>query len=135
TAETPREMFRETAHLMFRETEHLGDIREGASCLERRKTAHDGAMLAAKLVEDEIHDVVFAVVCEINVDVGKFVERHSFLVEEAAEVQAEADRTHVRNLQAVTDQRICSAAACDPFNVTLAAGLQQLPGDEKIILV
>ena len=122
TAEAPREMFREPPHLVFRHAEHLRHVSEGAPRLEGREPAHHGAVLAAVLLEDELHHVVFAVVGEINVDVGQLVESHPLLVEEAPEIEAEADRTHVGNPEAIADQRIRRAAARDPFDAALAAG-------------
>jgi hypothetical protein len=105
------------------------------SALKGRKSAHHGTTLTAVLLKDELHHVVFAVVCEINVNVRKFVEGHPFLVQETPEVKAEPDRTHVGNPQAIADERIRRAAARDPFDTTLAACLEQIPSDEEIILI
>src|SRR5258705_152001 len=57
-------------------------FRESAFCLEGGETADDGTVLAAVFLENEFHNVVFQVVSEINVNVGQFVQRHPFLVQE-----------------------------------------------------
>jgi hypothetical protein len=61
-------------------------------------------VLTAISGEDELHNVVFAIVRKINVNVGKFVESHPFLVEETAEVKAETDRADIRNFEAIANQ-------------------------------
>src|SRR3982074_1465366 len=88
----------------FPHAEPLGHFRERAPRLRGRKSAHDGTMLTAILLKDELHHVVFAVVCEINVNVRKFVWGHPFLVQETPEVKTEANRTHVGNPQTIADE-------------------------------
>ena len=128
-------MLRETADLRFGNAQHLGHVRHGAAGLEGRKPAHHGAMLRSVFFKQQIDHLILAVVGEIHVDVGQFVERHAFLVQETTEVEAETDGAHVGNAQAVTDQAVSGAAAGDPFNAAPVTDLQQIPGDQEQILV
>src|SRR6185369_6175562 len=61
-AESPREPLGEFPDLTFPHAEHFGHFRERAPRLEGRKSAHDGTMLPAILLENELHHVVFEVV-------------------------------------------------------------------------
>src|SRR5437762_2023348 len=128
-------MFRETSHLVFGQSEHLGHVSKCASSLEGGEPTHNRTMFATIFLEDDLHHVVFSVVCKINVDVGEFVESHPLFVEETSEIKAEANRTHVRDFQAIADERIRRAAPRNPFDPAVAACFEQVPGDEKIILI
>ena len=134
-AEAPRKALGELPDLAFPHAEHLGHFRERAPRLEGRKSAHDGAMLPAILLENELHHVVFEVVREINVDVRQFVQRHALLVEEAAKVKIEADRANAADAKAVADETVCRAAARNPLNAAPPAVLKKIPGDKKVFLV
>jgi ABC-type Na+ transport system ATPase subunit NatA len=72
---------------------------------------------------EDTTDFIFAVVCEINVNVGKFVEGHPLLVEEATKIQIETNGTHAADAQAVADERISRAATRNPVDVSLLAFL------------
>src|ERR1700691_4795854 len=72
---------------------------------------------------------------EINVNVGQFVEGHALLVQTAAEVQIEADRTDAANAQAITNETVRCAPPRDPFDTATTTFLQHVPGDEEIIFV
>src|SRR5213078_955583 len=87
------------------------------------------------LREDELHHVVFEVVREINVDVRQFVQRHAFLVEEAPEIQAEANRANTADAEAIANQAVRRAAARDPLDAAPSAILEEIPGDEEVVLV
>ncbi len=128
-------MFGEPAHFAFGHAEHFGHVRKRAAGLKGREAADHGAMLPAVFGEDEVHHVVFAVVREINVNVRQFVERHAFLIQKAAEVEAEADGADVGNAQAIANQRVRRAAACDPFDAMRAAVLQDVPHDQEVFFV
>ena len=134
-AEAPGEMFGEPADLEFGDAEDFGDVADGAAGLEGGEPADDGAMVGAVFIEEQIDDVVFAVVREIDIDIGEFMEGHPFLVEEAAEIKSEADGADVRDAEAITDETVGGAAAGDPFDAMGAAGLEEVPGDEEEILV
>ena len=82
-----------------------------------------------------LHHVVFAVVGKINVNVRQFVQRHAFLVQEAAEIKIKADRAHAADAKAIADQAVRRAAARDPVDAAAPAFLQKIPGDEKVFLV
>ena len=128
-------MVGEFPHFAFRDAKHFGHFRKRAPGLEGRKTADDGAMFAAVFLEDEFHHVVFEVVREINVDVGQFVQRHALFVEEAAEIKVEANRTNAADAQAIANQAVRRAPACDPVDAAPPAFLQKIPGDEEVFLV
>ena len=121
--------------LALRHAEHLGHIGKCAARLKRREAADHGTMLATVFREDDVHDVIFAVVGKINVNVRQLVQRHPLLVEEAPEVETEADRTNIGNSEAITNERIRRTAARDPFNALLPAILQNVPDDQEIFLV
>ena len=92
-------------------------------------------MLPAVFGENQINHVVFAVVRKINVNVRQLVQRHAFLIQKAAEVEAKADGANVGNAEAIANQRVRRAAAGDPFDAVRAAILQDVPHDEKVFLV
>src|SRR5262249_37027080 len=62
-------------------------------------------------------------------------ERHAVLVEEAAEIEIETDRTYAANLEAIASKRIRRTAACDPFDAATPALLKNIPHDEEIFFV
>jgi hypothetical protein len=64
---------------------------------------------------------------KVDVDVGQLVQRHALRVEEAFEIEIEADRTHATDPKAIADQAVRRAAAGDPINVLPAALLQENP--------
>ena len=121
--------------LRLRDAQDLGDLGKRAAGPESGEAAHHGDALAPEALEDEVHDVVFAVVGEIHVDVGQLVERHAVFVQEAAEVEVEADGADAADLQAVAGERIGGAAARDPVDAAAAAFLQDVPHDQEVFLV
>ena len=134
-AEAPRKALGELPDLAFPHPEHLGHFRERAPRLKGRKSAHDGAMLPAILLENELHHVVFEVVREINVDVRQFIQRHAFLVQEPPKIEAEANRANATDAEAVANQAVRRAAARDPLDAAPPAILEEIPGDEEVVLV
>lgn len=110
-----------TTHLMLGETEHLGHLCEGASGLERGEATYDRAMLASIFLKQQRHNIVFAVVREIDVDVRQLVQRNALFVEEAPKVEAEADRADAGDAQTEANERIGGAASRDPLDAALAA--------------
>ena len=134
-AEAPGKMSGEPAHIALGHAQHLRHIRERAAALKRRESAHHGALVATVFGEDQIHHVVFAVVREIYVNVRQFVQRHPFLIQKAAKVEAEANRANVGDAEAITNQRVGGAAARDPFNAVGATFLQEAPHDQEILFV
>src|SRR5262245_12850429 len=97
-------MFCEAADLVLRQTEHLGYISKGTSCLEGRETAHNSTVLTAIFFKDKVDYVFVTVVGKVDVDVGKFVKSHPFLVEKAPEVEAKPEWADIRNPQAIANQ-------------------------------
>jgi hypothetical protein len=77
----------------------------------------------------------FTSCAKIDVDVRQLVQRHAFLVEEAAEIQIETNRTHATDPKAIADQAVRRAAAGDPVNVLPATLLQKIPRDQEVFLV
>src|SRR5262249_10557387 len=119
----------------LRHTENFCHVGKRAARLKRREAANHGAMLATILGENDVNHVVFVVVWKINVNVRQFVQRHAFLIQEAAEVEAETDRAHVGNAEAVANERVRRAATRDPLNAVRAAILQNVPYHQKVFLV
>ena len=66
---------------------------------------------------------------------GSLLQRHAVLVQEAAEVEIEADGANAADVQAIAGERIGRAAARDPFDAAAAAFLQDVPHDQEIFLV
>src|SRR5439155_7997437 len=99
------------------------------------ETADHRGVLRSVLFEDQIDDVIFAVVRKIDVDVRELVECHALLVEEAAEVEIEADGADAADFQAIAGERVGRAAARDPFDAAPAALLENVPHDQKIFFV
>ena len=135
TAEAPRKVLGELPDFPFSHTQNLGYLGKGAPCLERREPTDNRTVPSPILAENEIHHVVFAVVGKINVDVRELVQRHPVLVEEAVEVEVEADGADVADPKAVAHQRIGRAATGDPFDALSAALLKNVPDDEKVVLI
>ena len=52
-----------------------------------------------------------------------------------AKIQVEPNGAHVADAQAIADQRVGGAAARDPIDAALAAGLQYTPDRQEVILV
>ena len=125
----------EPADLEFGNAEDFGNFGKGAAGLEGGEPADHGGLFRAISFEDKIDDVVFAVVGEIDIDVGQFVERHALSIKEAAEVEVEADRADVTDFEAITGKRIGGAAAGDPVDAPAAAFLEDVPHDEEIFFV
>ena len=134
-AKAPREMVREFSDFAFGNAKNLGDFGKCAPGLEGRKAADYGAMFAAIFLEDELHYVVFEVVREINVNVGQFVQRHPFFVEEATEIKVEANWTNAADAQAITNKAVRRAPSCDPLNAAPPAFLQKIPSDEEVFFI
>ena len=130
-----RQPLGDAADLEFGDAQHLGHFGKGAAGLEGREAAHNGRPRRAVFLEDQINDIVFAVVREIHVDVRQLVERHAVFVEEAAEVEIEADGADAADAEAIAGERIGGAAARDPFDAAPAAFLQDVPHDEEVFLV
>lgn len=134
-AEAPGKVIGEFADIALRNAEDFGDFRKGAAGLEGGEAADDGAVSGAIFFEEEIDDVIFEVVSEIDIDIRQFVEGHAFLVEEAFEIEIETDGADAADSEAVADEAIGRAAAGDPIDAAAAAFLEEIPGDEKVILV
>src|ERR1039458_15359 len=128
-------MLGEPADFAFGHAQHLRHVREGAPALERREPADHRAMLALVFAKDQIHHVVFAVVGEIHINVGQFVQRHALLIQEAPEVEAKADGAYIGDAEAIAHERIRRAAAGDPLDAMRAALLKDVPHHEKVFFV
>lgn len=131
----PGEVFGEATDLKFGHAEDFGDIGDGGSGLVGGEAADDSGVVGAVALEDELDDVVFAVVGEVDVDIGEFVEGHAFRVQEAAEVEFEPYGADAADTEAVAGEGIGGAAAGDPVDTPGAAILEQLPDVEEIIVV
>src|SRR5206468_2505898 len=132
---TPREMVGELPDFAFRNAQHFGRLREGAPRLKSREPTYYRAMVAAVFLEDELHHVVLEVVREINVNVREFIQRHPFLVEEAAKIEVKTNRADAADAKAIADQTVGCAPACNPLDAPPPAVLEKIPGDEEILLV
>ena len=130
-----REALGDAADLALGDAQHLGHFGKGAAGLEGGEAADDGGVRGAIFFEDQINDVVFAVVGEVHVNVGQFVQRHALFVEEAAEVEIETDGADAADAQAIAGERIGGAAAGDPFDAAPATFLEDVPDDEEVFLV
>src|SRR5207247_2801963 len=64
-----------------------------------------------------------------------FVQRHALLVQEPSKIEAEANRANAADAEAVANQAVRRAAARDPLDAALPAILEEIPGDEEIVLV
>ncbi len=131
-AKAPREVLGELAHVAFGHAQHLGHLGKRAARLERREPADHRALCRAVLREQELHHVVLAVVGEVHVDVGQFVQRHPLGVQEALEVEIEPDRADLGDAEAVAHQTVGRAAARDPADALGLARLQQIPHDQEV---
>jgi len=127
-----RKIFGELADLPFGDTENLGDIGDGGAFAVGIEAADDGGVIGAIEIEDEFDHLIFAVVGEIEIDIGEFVEGHAFAIEEALKVEFEADGADSGNFEAIADQRIRGASSGDPRDLALATFLENLPGGEKV---
>ncbi len=134
-AEAPGKMIGEFADIALGNAEDFGNFRKGAAGLEGGEATDDGAVSGTVFFEEEIDDVIFEVVSEIDIDIRQFVEGHAFLVEEAFEIEIETDGADAADFEAVADEAIRRAAAGDPIDAAAAAFLEEIPGDEKVILV
>ena len=123
------------ANLEFRDAQDLGHFGKGAAALEGREAAHHGRSLRAVLLEDQVNDVVFAVVRKINVNVGQLVQLHPLLVQETSKIKIKPDRADLADAQTIADQRVGGAATRDPVNPAPPALLQQVPNHQEIFLV
>src|ERR1051326_8838521 len=92
-------------------------------------------MLASVFLEDEFYNVVFEVVGEIDVNVRQLAQRHALLVQEAPEIEVEANRANAANAKAIADETVRRATARDPLNAALPTLLQEIPSDEEVLLV
>ena len=128
-----RQPFRQTADLEFGHAQHLGHFGKGAAGLERRKTADHRDVIRSVFFKNQIHDIIFAVMGEIDIDVRQFVERHPVFVEEAAEIEVEANGANAADFQAITSQRIGRAAAGNPFDAAPPAFAAGYPTSSKNI--
>jgi len=127
-----RKIFGELADLPFGDPENLGDIGDGGAFAVGIEAADDGGVIGAIEIEDEFDHLIFAVVGEIEIDIGEFVEGHAFAIEEALKVEFEADGADSGNFEAIADQRIRGASSGDPRDLALATFLENLPGGEKV---
>src|SRR6185437_10365012 len=135
TTETPWEMIGELPDFTLGYSEHLGDIRKSAARLKRGESTHHSAMLSTIFRKDDVHHVVFAVMRKIHVNVRQFVQRHPFLIEKAAEVEAEANRAHIGDAETIADERVRRAAACDPLDAVVSAVLKDVPNNEEVFFI
>ena len=127
-----RKVFGELANLPFGDAENLGDIGDGRAFAVGIEATDDGGVIGAIEIEDEFDHLIFAVVGEIEIDIGEFVEGHAFAIEEALKVEFEADGADSGNFEAIADQRIRGASSGDPRDLVLATFLENLPGGEKV---
>jgi len=84
-------VFGEAADLVFGDAKDLGNFGKGAAGLECRKPANHRGMCRSIFFENQINNVIFAVMGEINIDVRQFIQRHAFTVEETAKIKVKAD--------------------------------------------
>ena len=131
----PRHVLGEPADLVFGDAEHLGDIAEGGAGLEGIEAADDGGVLGAVAVEKEPHDIVFAIMREVDVDIRQLLQRHAVAIEEALEVQLKADGADVADAKGIANQRISGTATRDPADTERGAFLQQMPDGEEILFI
>ena len=127
-----RKVFGELADLPFGDAENLGDIGDGGAFAVSIEATDDGGVIGSIEIEDEFDHLIFAVVGEIEIDIGEFVEGHAFAIEEALKVEFEADGADSGNFEAIADQRIRGASSGDPRDLALATFLENLPGGEKV---
>jgi len=72
-------------------------------------------MLPPVFGENDVHDIVLAVMGKVHVDVWQLVESHALLIQKTAEIEAEADRANIGDPQAIAYERVRRAAPGDPF--------------------
>ncbi len=130
-----RKVFGESSDLPFGDTENLGNIGDGGAFAVGIEPADDGGVIGAIEIEDEIDHLIFAVVGEVEIDIGEFVEGHSFAIEEALKVEFKADGADPGNFEAIADERISGASSGDPMDLALAAFLKDFPRGEEIRLI
>ncbi|GEP43881.1 hypothetical protein BGE01nite_31720 [Brevifollis gellanilyticus] len=61
-------------------------------------------MLIPIPLKDQVNDVIFTIMWEVDVDVREFVHRHPLSIQESPKVEIEADGTHATDAQTVADQ-------------------------------
>jgi hypothetical protein len=83
----PRHVFSESAYFVLANTKDFGDISEGRAGLEGIETTDDGSVFGAVTVKQQAHDIVFAVMREVDVDVWQLLQRHAVAIEEALKIQ------------------------------------------------
>ena len=77
---------------------------KGAPRLKGGESAYYSAVVSAVFLENQLHDVILKVVCEINVDVWQLVERHSVLIQKTTEVQIKPNWAHAADAQTITNE-------------------------------
>jgi hypothetical protein len=128
-------MVGELAHFTFCDTEHLGDFGKRTPRLGRGEAADHRRVRGAMLFEDEGHAFVLPVVREVEVNVRQLVQRHALLVQEAPKVEVEADGAHVRDVEAVANERIRRAPTGNPLDAAPPTLLQEVPDHEEVCFV
>ena len=132
---TSRHPLREAPDLILRNPQHLRHIPYRSPCPERRKSTHHRTMPRAIFFEQQINHVILPVMREIHIDIRQLLQRHPVLIQEPLEIQLKPDRTHPADPQTITNQRIRRTAPRDPIDPHLPAILQQIPHDQKIVLI